>query len=86
VALLPCVAGHGVHHALADRLQKLPRPLQVAVSEQLHGVFEIGKQHRDLLALAFQGGFRDEDFLGEVRGRVGMECLGTWHEGGRGSG
>ena len=48
------VAVHGRHHALQHRVEELARLLRVAVGQQLHGAFEIGKQHRDLLAFAFQ--------------------------------
>ena len=49
------VAVHGRHHALEHRVEELPRLLGIAVGQQLHGAFEVGEQHRDLLALAFQG-------------------------------
>jgi hypothetical protein len=64
VALLPCVAGHGVRHALEDRIQKLPRLLWVAAGEQLQRALQVRKQHRDLLALG--GGFGGEDLLGQM--------------------
>src|SRR4029434_10098259 len=56
--------------------------------DQLGRALEVGKEHRHLLALAFQGGFGREDFLGEVRRGVRLECLGSrcerWGCGGRG--
>ena len=51
------IAVHGRHHALQHRVEELPRLLGVAIGEQLHGALEVGEQHRDLLALALQGGF-----------------------------
>ena len=48
------VAVHGVHHALQHRVEELARLLGIAVGQQLHRAFEVGKQHRDLLALAFR--------------------------------
>ena len=51
----------------------------IAVGEQLHRALEIGEEHGDLLALAFEGALRGEDLLGEVLGGVGLgrarECL-----------
>ena len=61
---------------------------------QLHRALHVGEQHGDLLALAFEGGLRLQDFVGEVLGRVrnggpsrsrvsGVGCRGltpeTWH-------
>jgi hypothetical protein len=34
--------------------------------------FEVSEQHRDLLALTFQGALGSQDLLGEVLGRVGL--------------
>ena len=60
------VAVHGLHHALEDRVEELARLLGIAVGEQLHRALEVGEQHRDLLALAFERGLGGEDLLGEV--------------------
>jgi hypothetical protein len=49
------VAMHRRHHAFQDGIEELPGLFRVAVGQQFHGAFEIGKQHGDLLALAFQG-------------------------------
>ena len=49
------VAVHGLDHALQHRVQKLPGLLRVAVRQQLHGPLQVRKQHRDLLAFAFEG-------------------------------
>ena len=62
---------HGRHHAVEHRIEQVPRLLGVALGQQLHGALEVGKEHRDLLALAFQGGAGGEDLLGEVWRRVG---------------
>jgi hypothetical protein len=50
----PLIAMHGRHHALQHRVEQLPRLLRVAVGQEFHGAFEIGKQHRNLLAFAGQ--------------------------------
>ena len=64
------VTVHGLHHVLEHGVEKLARLLGVAVGEQLHRALEVGEQHGDLLALAFEGGLRGEDLLGEVLGGV----------------
>ena len=66
------VAVHGRHQALQYWVEELARLLRIAVSQQLHGAFEVGKEHRDLLAFAFEGSFGGEDFLGQVRRRIGV--------------
>ena len=48
------VAVHRLHHAFEDRVEDLARLFGVAVREQLHRALQVGEQHRDLLALAFQ--------------------------------
>ena len=40
----------------------------IEAADQFHRVFEVGEQHRDLLALAFEGALGGEDFLGQVGG------------------
>ena len=44
---------------------------RVEVTNPLGRAFEVGKQHRHLFALAFQGTARGQDFLGEIGRRVG---------------
>jgi hypothetical protein len=66
-ALVPV---HGFHHQLEHGVEDLPRLLGVAVGEQLHRTLEVGEEHRDLLALAFERGLRGEDPLGEVLGGI----------------
>ena len=48
-------AVHGVHHVVQSRVEELLGGFGVEAANQLGRVFEVGKQHRDLLALAFQG-------------------------------
>ena len=43
----------------------------IAVGEQLHGAFQVGKQDGHLLAFAFQRAARGEDFLREIGRGVG---------------
>jgi hypothetical protein len=66
------VAVHGLDHALQDRVQELAGLLGVALGQQLHGPLQVGKQHRDLLAFAFERAAGDEYLLGQVRGGVGQ--------------
>jgi hypothetical protein len=62
----PLIAMYRGHHALEHRVEERARLLRIAVSQQLHRAFEIGEEHRDLLALAFQGGLGGEDLLGQI--------------------
>src|SRR6185295_7407895 len=64
------VAVHGFHHPFEHGIEDLPRLLRIAVGEQLHRPLEIGKQHRHLLALAFERDPGGEDLLGEVLRRI----------------
>ncbi len=64
------VAVHGFHHSIEDGVEELARLLGIAVGEELHRPLEIGEEHGDLLALAFQGGLGGEDLLGEVFGGI----------------
>jgi hypothetical protein len=56
----------GLHHEPEDRVEDLPGFLRVAVGEKFHRAFEVGEQHGDLLALAFEGCLRAEDAFGEM--------------------
>ena len=47
----------------------------VEVANQLDRAFQVGKQHGDLLALAFQGTAGGEDFLRQIGWGVGQGCL-----------
>jgi hypothetical protein len=47
------IAMHRLDHAFDDGIKELPCLLGVAIRQQLHGAFEIGEEHRHLLALAF---------------------------------
>ena len=62
----------GLHHPFEHRVEELPGLLGVAVGEELHRALEVGEEHGHLLALAFEGGLRGEDLLGEVLGGVGL--------------
>ena len=61
-----------LHHAFEHGIEEFPRLLGVAVRQQLHGALQVGEEHRDLLALAFQRRLGGEDLLGEVLGGVGV--------------
>jgi len=47
-----------LHHLVDYRIEKLPCFLRVSVSKEFHRPLQVGKQNRDLLALAFERGFR----------------------------
>ena len=66
------VAVDGLHHPLEHGVEELAGLLGVAVGEQLHRALEVGEEHGDLLALAFEGALRGEDLLGEVLRGVGL--------------
>jgi len=68
----PLVPMDGFHHPFNDPVEDLPGLLGVAVGEQLHRPLQVREQHRDLLALAFEGALGGEDLLGEMLGRVGL--------------
>ena len=65
------VAVHGVHHDVQRRVQELAGLFGIEALDQLGRALEVGKEHRDLLALAFQGGAGRENFLGQIGRRVG---------------
>src|SRR5262249_45533096 len=71
-----------LHHVLEDGIEELARLLGVTVGEQLHRTFQVGKQNRDVLALAFEGGLGGEDALREmfrgVRLRRGKSRCRHW--------
>src|SRR5262245_16134898 len=80
------VAVDGLHHLLEHGVEELPCLLGIAVGEQLHRTLQVGEEDGDLLALAFEGGLRGEDPLGEVPGSVrvrGSEALSCWRSGHR---
>ena len=72
------VAVHGGHHAFQDGIEELPGLLGVALGQQFHGAFEVGKQHGDLLALAFQGTAGGEDLLSQIGWRVAEGAGRRW--------
>jgi hypothetical protein len=57
-----------LHHVLDDRVEELPRLLRVTVGEELHRALEVGKEDRDLFALALKGRLRGEDFSARCLG------------------
>ena len=76
------IAVHRVHHGMQGGIQELLGRLGVEIANQGHGVLDIRKEHRDLLALAGQGGARRADLLGEGRG--GVSARGArWADRGR---
>src|SRR5262249_2018678 len=47
-------------------VEDFARFLRITIREQLHRALEVGEEHRDLLALTFEGALGGEDLLGEV--------------------
>ena len=68
----PFVPVNRLHHALEDRVEKLPGVLGVTVGQQLHGPLHVRKQHGYVLALPHEGAVRSEDLLGEMPGGIGV--------------
>jgi hypothetical protein len=64
---------YGLHHALQYGIEEVPGLLWITIGQKFHGAFEVSKQHRDLLTLAFEGATGSEDLLGEVGW-----CVSQW--------
>ena len=80
------VAVHGVHHALQRGVEESLGGFRIAVGQdQFRRALEVGKQHGDLLALAFQRAARGEDFLREIGRGVGEGCRSRGLHGRRGA-
>ena len=45
---------NGLHHPSQNGVEEIASFLGIAVGQQLHGGTDVGKQHRDLLALSFE--------------------------------
>src|SRR5262249_15608126 len=67
----------GFHHQLQDRIENLADILGVPVSDQLRRILHVGKEHGDLLALAFECGPGGENLFGEVFRRIGIGGLAS---------
>ena len=59
---------------MQGRIEETPGGFRIEASDQFGRAFKIGKQHRDLLALAFQGGTAGKDLLSKMRRYVGARC------------
>jgi hypothetical protein len=71
-------AVYGAHHAVDGRIEELLGGFGIEATDQLCRVFEVGKEHRDLLALTCQGGTGRDNFLGEVCGGIGPRPDVRW--------
>jgi hypothetical protein len=71
----PLIAVHGFHHPLQHRVEHRSRFLGISVGRQLHRGFQVGKQHRDLLTLSFQGTLRGQDLLRQMLRGIAMRGL-----------
>ena len=65
-------AVHGVHHALQGGIEELLGGFGIEAPDEFGGGLKVGKEHRDLLAFAFQGGAGGEDLVGEMGWRIGQ--------------
>jgi hypothetical protein len=75
---------HGVHHDVQRRVQKPAGLFGIKTLDQLGRALEVGKEHGDLFALAFQGAFGGEDLLSEIGWDVSAWCLSGGLHGSRG--
>ena len=66
------VTVHCLHHALEHRIQQFPRLFRVAVREQFHGPFHVGKQDGYLLALPLDAALGGQNPFGQVLGRISV--------------
>jgi hypothetical protein len=57
---------HGFHHMPDYSIKEFARFLRIPIGEQFHRPFHVGEQNGNLLAFAFEGGFRVEDLFGEM--------------------
>jgi hypothetical protein len=64
------IAVYRVHHGVQGGIQELLGGFGVQALNEFQRVFDIRKQHRDLLALAFQAGAEHADFLGQGHGSI----------------
>ena len=58
------IAMHRLHQPLEHGVEELPRLLGIPVGQQLQRALEVGKQHRDPLAFAFEHAAGGQDLLG----------------------
>ena len=65
------IAVHSFHHGVQDRVQDSPSLFRVETLDQLRRAFDISKEHRDLLAFAFQGATGGKNLFGKVWRGVG---------------
>ena len=75
-----------VHHHVDGRIEELLGGFGIKATDEFGGVLEIGKEHRDLLALAFQRATGGEDLLRQIGRGVGEGGLSRDLHGSRGGG
>ena len=70
---------YGVHHEAQGGVEQGASLFRVETGDQLGGALDVGKEHRDLLALAFQDVPVGEDLLDKIRWGIGAgyRILGT---------
>jgi hypothetical protein len=64
---------HGIHHDAKRRIQNPPGVLRIGALDQRERALDVGEQHRDLLALAFERRARAQNALGQMPRRAGRE-------------
>ena len=84
----PFIAVHGVHHKVQDRIQQFPGCFRIEALDQLHRALGVGKEHRDLLTLTFEGGASGADLVGKMLRDMRQQhtlLVCSWGCGGRGA-
>ena len=72
------IAMNRLHHVRKDWIDDLSRFLGITVGQQFHRTFDVGEQHRYVLALTFKRGLRADDLLGEIFRDVGFRHVEAW--------
>ena len=70
-------AVHRVHHVVEGGIEELLGGFGIKAPNEFRRVLKVGKEDRDLLAFAFEGGAGGEDLLGQMRGGVAERELGV---------
>ena len=65
---VPIVPMHCIYHELQYRVDDCARLLRIEVPHEFRRAFHVGEQQCDLLALAFEGLFREQNALCQVLG------------------
>jgi hypothetical protein len=68
------IAVYCIYHGLQGGIQELLSDFRIKTADEIQRVFDMRKEYRDVLALAFQGRARHADLLGQGPGSIRQ-----WH-------